>query len=167
MNSLNISEIEKNIRIIEAQEEVLQFNFFNSDTALQIGLSLVDKARDEQKAISIDIMKAGQQLFHYAFQNTSPDNDQWIVKKCAVVNRFYKSSLYIALGLKREGLSFEDRYNLNTSDYAPAGGAFPIIIKNTGIIGTITVSGLTQEEDNEMVVWAIKKYLDGVETLDE
>jgi uncharacterized protein (UPF0303 family) len=154
-----MDDVEKNLQIIDEQERLLQFESFDSETALQIGLSLIKKAKDENQAITIDITKAGHQLFHYAFSGTSPDNDQWVKRKNAVVNRFYRSSLYIGLSLKKENLNFEERYNLSLFDYAPAGGAFPIMIKNVGVVGTITVSGLTQEEDHDVVVWAITEYL--------
>lgn len=154
-----MNEIEKKIQAIEEQERSLQFDFFDSDTALTIGLSLVKKAKAEKKMIAIDINKSGHLLFHYAFSGTSPDNYYWIERKRATVSRFLKSSLYIGLTLKKEGVTIEERYNISSSEYTPSGGAFPITIKNTGVIGAITVSGLTEEEDHDMVVWAVSNYL--------
>ena len=39
------------------------------------------------------------------------------------------------------------------------GGAFPITIKNVGVVGTITISGLLDNEDHDLVVWGIEDYL--------
>jgi uncharacterized protein (UPF0303 family) len=61
--------------------------------------------------------------------------------------------------LKSKGKTLEQSYLVSESDYAPHGGCFPIIVKNTGIVGTVTVSGLPQEEDHKLVVEAIRKYL--------
>ncbi|MFW5807997.1 MAG: heme-binding protein, partial [Spirochaetota bacterium] len=53
----------------------------------------------------------------------------------------------------------EEKYLLPESEYAPHGGSFPILLRNTGIIGTVTVSGLAQEEDHDLVVEALSEYL--------
>jgi uncharacterized protein (UPF0303 family) len=42
---------------------------------------------------------------------------------------------------------------------APHGGAFPIIIRGVGVVGTITVSGLPQAEDHAFVVRMIAEHL--------
>ena len=42
---------------------------------------------------------------------------------------------------------------------ADSGGAFPIIIKNVGIIGTITVSGMPDSMDHAYVTDAIRECL--------
>ena len=44
-------------------------------------------------------------------------------------------------------------------EYAAHGGSFPIILKGSGVVGTITVSGLAQEEDHLLVVNTLRDYL--------
>ena len=63
--------------------------------------------------------------------------------------------------LKDMGTTLEEQFSISSVDYAPHGGCFPIYIKNTGMIGTITVSGLPQEEDHRVVVETIRAYLKG------
>ncbi|KPU27167.1 hypothetical protein TR13x_06285 [Caloranaerobacter sp. TR13] len=154
-----MKDYERVLKEIKKQEETLQFNEFNSKIALEVGLLLIEKAKKEKKSISIDITKSGHQLFHYSFDGTSPDNDQWILRKNNVVNRFYRSSLYIGTKLKMEGKTIEEKYHIPSKDYSPYGGAFPIIIKNIGVVGSITVSGLKQEEDHMFVVRVLEEYL--------
>ena len=48
---------------------------------------------------------------------------------------------------------------LDTRDYAHHGGSFPIFLKGTGCVGTITVSGLPQREDHCLVVEIVAAYL--------
>ena len=89
----------------------------------------------------------------------SPDNDEWVKRKVRLVYRFAHSSFYMGQLLKSMGKSIEEAFLLPESEYAPHGGCFPILIKETGVVGTITVSGLAQEEDHRLVVEAIREYL--------
>ena len=73
--------------------------------------------------------------------------------------RFGHSSFYIGQLLKSKGKRLEEAYLIPESEYAPHGGCFPVIVKDTGMVGTITVSGLPQEEDHKLVVQAIRDYL--------
>ncbi|HEY5584330.1 MAG TPA: heme-degrading domain-containing protein [Ruminiclostridium sp.] len=141
------------------EENELQFTEFTNETALKIGLNLIEKAKDNNKRITINITRNGHQLFHYSFGGTTPENDQWIIRKNRVVNRFSKSSLHVGTLLLNANTTIEERHHIKSSEYAAIGGAFPIIIKNTGVIGTITVSGLPKNEDHDMVVAAIKEQL--------
>jgi uncharacterized protein (UPF0303 family) len=61
--------------------------------------------------------------------------------------------------LRSKGKRLEEAYLLSESDYAPHGGCFPIIVRNTGVVGTITASGLSQEDDHKLVVQAIRDFL--------
>jgi uncharacterized protein (UPF0303 family) len=147
------------IQEVQQQEQELQFTAFTNQTALDLGLMLIDKAKKEHKRIAIDITRHGQQLFHYAFEGASPDNDRWITRKSKVVNHFSKSSLQVELNLKKNGKDIREVFALDPAEYAASGGAFPITVKGTGVIGTITVSGLSGEEDHGMVVVVLQEYL--------
>ena len=142
------------------EEQELQFKRFNEETAWQIGNQLVEQARNESLPVTIDITRGEHQLFHASLPGTSADNDEWIKRKIRLVYRFGHSSFYIGQLLKSKGKRIEEVYLIPEDRYAPHGGSFPIIIKETGVVGTITVSGLAQEDDHKLVVQAIREYLE-------
>ena len=149
------------LRQLLQEEQELQFKNFNEATAWQVGCQLVERAQSERLPVTIDITRGSHQLFHASLSGTSPDNDEWIKRKVRLVYRFGHSSFYIGQLLKSKGQRIEEAYLLSESDYAPHGGCFPVFLRDTGVIGTITVSGLPQEEDHKLVVGAIRDYLAG------
>jgi Uncharacterized conserved protein len=144
---------------IYEQEKLLQFDRFTNHMAFEIGLMLKNKAEREERQIVIDIERQNQKLFHYAFENTCNDNDYWISAKNRYVNHFFHSSLLYSLRIKETGKTVEEMYHLNSFDFIPCGGAFPIIIKSVGVVGTITVSNMSEEDDHRYVVEVLKEYL--------
>lgn len=141
------------------EEHELQFMSFNESDAWQIGCRLVEQAQKDGLPIAIDITRGAQQLFHASLRGTSADNDEWIKRKVRLVSRFGHSSFYVGQLLKSQDKRLEEAYLIPESEYAPHGGCFPIIVKNTGMVGTITVSGLAQEEDHKLVAQAIRNYI--------
>ena len=53
------------------------------------------------------------------------------------------------------GASLFEKYALPMADFAAHGGAFPICVQGSGAIGSVTVSGLPQRTDHELVVEAL------------
>jgi uncharacterized protein (UPF0303 family) len=141
------------------EEKELQFTGFNEAIAWQIGSQMVERSVSKGLPIAIDITRGDHQLFHASLSGASADNDEWIKRKVRLVYRFGHSSFYIGQLLKSKGKSLEEAYLISESLYAPHGGCFPIIVKGTGMIGTITVSGLPQEEDHKLVVQNIRDFL--------
>ncbi len=142
-----------------SQEAELQFPHFNETTAWELGSRLMATAEAETLPITIDITRNGHQLFHASRPGTSPDNDEWVKRKSRLVNRFGHSSYYIGQLLKSENKTIESKFLLPESEYAPHGGCFPLIVKDSGVIGTITVSGLPQVDDHALVVRTLRAYL--------
>lgn len=144
-----------------AQEEELQFESFSNEAAISLGLLMVESAAKLKLPAALDITRSGQQLFFAALPGTSPDNAQWIRRKINLVNRYQHSSFYIGCKYRAKGVSFYDDTGLPQADYAPHGGCFPIIIRNTGMIGSVTVSGLPQAEDHAFAVMCLRAFRAG------
>lgn len=142
-----------------SEERELVFSNFNEKSAWSIGSWLFTTAETENLPITIDISLSGRRLFHASRPGTSVDNDAWIERKIRMVNRTGHSSLYTGVRLKNQGKTIEAAMLLPESEFAPHGGSFPIILKNTGPVGAITVSGLSQEEDHKLVTKAIRHFL--------
>lgn len=147
------------LRELLQEEQDLQFTKFNEATAWQIGSQMVERSARDNLPVTIDITRGDHQLFHASLYGTSPDNDEWVKRKVHLVNRFGHSSFYMGQMLKSKGKRIEEAYLVSESEYAPHGGCFPVFVKGTGMVGTITASGLSQEEDHKLVVQAIRDYL--------
>src|SRR5258706_2881286 len=144
-----------------SQEEELQFREFRNDDALLLGMMLVNRAKADGKSVTVDICRNGQQLFHCALPGTSTDNDAWIRRKNNVVNRYGHSSFYVGTQFRAKNTTFEQSSRLDIDQYAAHGGAFPVIVRNVGVVGTVTASGLPQEEDKRLVMDVRREVLSG------
>ncbi|WP_229415964.1 heme-degrading domain-containing protein [Pseudoduganella armeniaca] len=148
------------LKELENEEQQLQFDAFSNADALRLGSALVERAGALGKAVTVDITRNGHQLFHHAMDGTSPDNANWIRRKNNVVQRFGRSSWHVGTRYRSKGKSFEADSGLDSADFAAHGGAFPLALRGTGVIGTVTVSGLPQQEDHELVTRVLREYLD-------
>ena len=147
------------LETLTRQEQELQFTAFGSDTALALGLKVVELAKQGGKIITVNVTVNGKVLFHHAMQGASSDQADWIRRKNNVVTRFGRCSFYVGTDHKHRGAVFEEVKYLDPKDYAANGGAFPITIKGVGMIGTATVSGLRQAEDHALLVEALRSVL--------
>lgn len=144
---------------LTAQEQDLVLPRFTNDDAWRLGSLLVGMARERGAAVTIDIRRGGQQLFHHALDGTAPDNDAWLARKARVVERYAASSLLVGERFRAKGSSFEESSRLDPDLYAAHGGAFPLRVTGVGVVGVVAVSGLPQAEDHALVVAALTRYL--------
>src|SRR5215210_8755116 len=105
-----------------AQEDELQLTTFTNDTAWELGRRLVELGRDTGLAVTVDIRRGDQQLFHAALPGTAADNDAWIERKARVVRRFGHSSFYVGTLLRLQGTSIAEKFLLDESLFAAHGG---------------------------------------------
>lgn len=140
-------------------EKRLVFDRFDNDTAIALGLRIIDRARTEKLAVAVDVSRGEQRLFYAALEGTSADNEFWIAGKNAVVRRFGHSSFYIGQRARLKGADFAASSLVDGSTFRAHGGAFPIIVRHVGVVGTATVSGLPQAEDHRLVVAVIEAFL--------
>jgi uncharacterized protein (UPF0303 family) len=155
--------IEQDLARIALQEQRLQFESFDASVAWKIGTWLHDTALALGHPIAIDISLAGAPLFYSALPGATPNNAEWIRRKKNVLARFHKSTYAVGLDYTRNGTSLAERTGAPLVDFVTAGGCFPIRIRGSAaVLGSITVSGLPERGDHELVVRALAEYL-GVE----
>lgn len=153
-------DIPLDLQSIAAQEHALVFPRFDADRAWQLGSHLHELARARALPVAIDVRTFGQQLFFCALDGATPDNADWVRRKSRVVEHFRRSSYAIGLRMQQTGSTLAEKHGLPSSDFAPHGGSFPLTVAGAGVIGSITVSGLPQRADHELVVEALCAQLD-------
>jgi uncharacterized protein (UPF0303 family) len=144
-----VSTREEDLAAIAAQERELQFTRFDEDVAWHVGSRLREIAATRKMGIVMDVRRFGQPLFYTALAGTSPDNAEWVRRKSNLVARFHRSSYAVGLEM---GASLFEKYGLPMAEYAAHGGSFPIRVQGAGVIGSVTVSGLPQRADHELIV---------------
>ncbi|KAF9578707.1 hypothetical protein BGW38_005372 [Lunasporangiospora selenospora] len=93
-------------------------------------------------------------------EGTTVDSENWLRRKSNTVTRLQHSSYLIGRQLMaKHETTMEKTYMVSMTDYACHGGAFPLLIKNVGCVGVITVSGLKQADDHRLVVTGIREMI--------
>jgi uncharacterized protein (UPF0303 family) len=144
---------------IKIQEERLRFSRFDESDAWALGSQMRAAAVARKLPLVIDIRVAGRPLFYAALPGTSPDNAEWVRRKINVVMRLHKCSYRVSREIAQSGQQLDELRGLNPIDVAPHGGCFPIHIIGTGIVGTVTVSGIPQREDHNFVIASLCEFL--------
>lgn len=146
---------------IAAEESELILDRFEEEEAWKLGTLMVEEARRRNLPVAVDVRRPGQILFHAALPGASPDNDEWVRRKTNVVFRFRRSSLAIGVSLALAGKTIEEKSYVDSREFSPHGGCFPIVVRGAGMVACATVSGLPQEEDHALVVACLRKLRAG------
>ena len=139
-------------------ELLLEFPHFNEATAWDLGTRIRAAADAAGQAVTIDIRLGGACVFMSAMPGTTPSNADWARRKRNLVNLLQVSSYRIQLDVEA-GRNWPQFMALDPRDHVAAGGCFPIRVAGTGVVGTITVSGLPSRDDHWLVVSTVADML--------
>jgi uncharacterized protein (UPF0303 family) len=151
--------IEEDLARLALQEQTLQFEHFDANTAWELGCLLRQTAVARGLKIAMEVRQQNFPLFYSALPGTTPDNADWLRRKRNVVERFHKSSYAVGLNMQQRGTTLTERYGISLVDYAPNGGGFPLRVKGVGVVGFIGVTGLAQRDDHGFIVEALATML--------
>src|SRR3954468_14137178 len=157
--------INEDLQRIGQQERELELPRLDAQMAWELGSRLRTMAAERGLPVVIDVRRFGQPLFYAAMEGTNPDNVEWVRRKSNVVARFHNSSYVAGLKEKQKNQSLAESQGLPVADYATHGGSFPLRAAGAGVVGSVTVSGLPQRADHELVIEALcamlgRKYSD-------
>jgi uncharacterized protein (UPF0303 family) len=140
------------------EEGELELPGLSESDAYELGMLAVAAAREQRLPIAVGVWRAGRQLFHCGLPGSTRDNDGWLRRKGRVVMRFEHSSLYMSRLCRDQQVTLAEKFGLPASRYAAAGGAVPLRVRATGVVGWFGVSGLPQLADHRFVVETLRTF---------
>jgi uncharacterized protein (UPF0303 family) len=151
-------DIAADLERIAMQETAFVFEKFDAAVAWDLGARIKAIAERRGVAVAFDVTLNGVCVFYFGMSGTTLDNADWIRRKRNVAQRFQRPSYAVGLRLEREKTTLQEAHGASAADFAAHGGAFPIRVKNAGMVGTVTVSGVPQREDHGIVVEALAGF---------
>lgn len=144
---------------LKQQEEELVFASFDHHDAWRLGSLIANHAISSGFGVAIDIRLRQPRALRCVLPGATADQEEWIRRKSASVLRFEHSTALLSEEFSVRGHSPLGGGWLAHEDYTLAGGSFPVRVRGAGVVGAITVSGLSSDEDHQMVVDGIRNYL--------
>lgn len=136
---------------LTAQEQELVFTSFSRADALRLGMLINEVSADYPEPIAVEITINGLVVYRYFQDGSMPDSELWLERKRNAVELMHMGSLRFGFWMEENGESLESR-KLNPDEYAPGGGGMPILLKGTGVIGSVCVSGEPNHLDDQSIV---------------
>lgn len=144
------------IVMIDEEEQALALPRFGIDNSWWLGCRLRALAIERGLSLAIEIRRGPTLLFSCLTGSASQDQFEWIRRKAAVALRFERSSYAIGLRCNLNPALFQ-RSGLTFEHHVAAGGAVPVRLEGTGVIGVVAISGLPQEEDHRLAVQGLRE----------
>ena len=131
-------------------------NFSNS-LGLEMGVAIVNLAKKRNQTIAVQVERLNHTIFLYVADNLPADKHNWLRRKASVAKQFEESSLSVKYDLKNGNMTLAGTFALDEKEYLAKGGSIPIFVRNAGMIAVVTVSGLHDEEDHQIIIDALKR----------
>lgn len=134
----------------------IELDRFSNRIAFDMGVKIIDLAKSRNQHIAVEVCRLNQTVFLYVDDTLPVDKHNWLRRKANITRQFEESSLSVKNDLKEGNMSLEKTFGLDERDFLAKGGAIPIFVKNGGMIAIITVSGLHDEENHNIIIEALK-----------
>ena len=134
----------------------IELDSFSNRIAFDMGVKIIDLAKSRNQHIAVEVCRLNQTVFLYVDDTLPVDKHNWLRRTAHISRQFEESSLSVKNDLKDGNMALEKTFGLDEKDFLAKGGAIPVFIKNGGMIAVITVSGLHDEEDHNIIIEALK-----------
>jgi uncharacterized protein (UPF0303 family) len=144
------------LEALKRAERTFVFEKFDLEDAHTLGERLWRDGQTEPKPIAIRIVLDDLIVYQAFLPGTGEENNGWMGRKCATVNRTHHCSL--TAGVERELFGAREVWQSDEEHYAFKGGAFPIVVKGE-YRGIITISGLPHLQDHRRLTQTLAEFL--------
>lgn len=140
------------------QDASLELGSFDADDALDLGTLATQRARERSMPVAIEVWRGERLAFRVALPGSTSDNDAWLERKFRVTRRFELATMAVRVLYEEQGRTFNEATMLPATEFAAHGGAIPIRVRGTGMVGLFGVSGLPQVQDHEFLVEVLAEF---------
>lgn len=153
------AQMEQALKVLQIQENSLRYDRFGNAEVIRLGVAAAALAEEYDRGVGIAITREsdGLVLFQYMMEDKAPRNLEFIAGKRRAVLASGHCSVWLqvenAVNGKWQELIDQKPHILT------GGGAFPIRVDGK-LVATISVSGLHEGKDHELVVRALCRALD-------
>lgn len=159
MKTEDVQVAQKKASELLTLEQELVLSSFSNEDALKIGLEAIAYIHESKKSgVYIEIRHGENIIFSHCMDGANWDNCLFAKRKLNTVTKFEHCSMYAGEKYITKGRLFYDYYA--PQEYQCAGGGFPIVIRESGMVGMIGVSGLSAAEDHQVCVEALRRFLE-------
>lgn len=144
--------------LVEEQKSI-ELSRFDYDFVWEIGGRIYQRARENDFPVAIQVRHGSDLVFAMLAPGATIDNFEWTRRKCAVVHRFHRSSLFVKLEAQSKNYDFNTRFRLPPEKFAAGGGGVPLILKGGTFIGSVGVSGLPDVQDHKLITGCLAELL--------
>lgn len=150
----NLSAQNKNMK--EEIVKKIELESFTNRTGLEMGLAILNLAKERNQNIAVKVERLNHTIFLFIDDSLPADKHLWLRRKANVTKHFEESSLRVKNDLVNGNMTLEKTFALDPKEFLAKGGSIPIFVKSAGMIAVITVSGLHDEEDHQIIIDALK-----------
>jgi uncharacterized protein (UPF0303 family) len=151
--------LQPRITELQLQEEELVFPGFDHHDAWNLGSLIASQAIAAGHGVAIDIRRHNVVLFRCVLPGATADQEEWIRRKSASTLRFERSTALLSEEFASKDFDPTQGGWLAPEDYTLAGGSFPVRVRGAGVVAAVTVSGLSSDDDHQLVVDSIREFL--------
>ncbi len=138
----------------------IELDSFNNSLGLEMGLAIVYLAKERNQNIAVQVDRLNHTIFLFVDDSLPADKHNWLKRKVNVTKHFEESSLSVKNDLINGNMTLGETFALDEKEYLAKGGSIPIFVNNAGMVAIITVSGLHDEADHQIILDALKgKFL--------
>jgi len=142
------------------QENSLRLAAVDELACHRIGRFIADRSISDGLPVTTGVFLGDRLVYKAAFADTTAMNDIAVEAKRRTALIGGHASLFERNRHLEAGTTFEEATGLSFPEHAPFGGAVPLKDGEGELRGMVVVSGLTQEEDHDLAVEAIRSLGD-------
>jgi len=139
-----------------AQEDEARFAHFDEGIGVELGLRLLERGQRGGMSIAFEVFAGDRLVFRAALPGSNTENDRYLATKVTLARETGHPTLLTSR-------QYRDRLDADRSlrderraSYGPYGGCIPLRAADGSVVGHATVSGLSEQDDHAMVLWAIR-----------